>query len=505
MSVVENIAKYQLVSTPLLAVSTHDIVEFIDKVVDYYKRNNICLRIGNENVEPDIWLWSPIEGIYSLKQNMVIDDSVGGRNLLNALQKLLENNHPVLFIAPLVNELLKAPTIQTILLNIRERMKNGSTVVLVDSSANLPASLQSMCIPLQDEFPKENVLKDIASKYIKEYNKVLKPPSSIKRSTPEDTNEVWASTIAKTLRGLSAFAAEQIIASTIRDNLNQEKLWNMKCAFIGQLKGIDIGISNNGFSKIGGLHNIKEFSTRIIKGKNPPDAIVWVDEIEKMIAGSEGSHSDNTGVSQGILQTLLTYMQEQDCRGMIFLGPPGTGKSAMAKAIGDEAKKPTITLDIGAMKSSLVGSTENNIRQALNTVKHVAPKQLWIATCNSITTVPMALRRRFTYGIWFFDLPTEEERIKIWEYYKYVFDVSSPPPKDEGWTGAEIRTACQLASDLTLSLTEASSYIVPVSTSLSDEINKLRTMANNKFNSASYPGPYRSPPQSSSVRAVNFG
>jgi len=45
-------------------------------------------------------------------------------------------------------------------------------------------------------------------------------------------------------------------------------------------------------------------------------------------------------------------------RGIMLLGVPGTGKSAFAKALGNETGRPTLTLDVGTLMGSLVGQTE---------------------------------------------------------------------------------------------------------------------------------------------------
>jgi SpoVK/Ycf46/Vps4 family AAA+-type ATPase len=96
----------------------------------------------------------------------------------------------------------------------------------------------------------------------------------------------------------------------------------------------------------------------------------------------------------------------------------------------------------------------------------------------------------------FFDLPDSEERRTIWDIYlkKYgvslegMEDESLALPPNEGWTGAEIKQCCELAYRLDCSLVEASAYIVPVSKSAADQIENLRSQAQGRFVSASYPG-----------------
>jgi hypothetical protein len=105
--------------------------------------------------------------------------------------------------------------------------------------------------------------------------------------------------------------------------------------------------------------------------------------------------------------------------------------------------------------------------------------------------LPPELRRRFTLGTFFFDLPTAEERETIWRIYLKNYGVSGDLPDDEGWTGAEIKECARKAHRLRMTLAEASRYIVPVSRSAGDQIKALRQMASGKFISASTAGLYR--------------
>jgi hypothetical protein len=45
-------------------------------------------------------------------------------------------------------------------------------------------------------------------------------------------------------------------------------------------------------------------------------------------------------------------------------------------------------------------------------------RSLWIATCNSIASLPPELRRRLALGTFFFDLPASDERQHIWNIYR---------------------------------------------------------------------------------------
>jgi len=56
-------------------------------------------------------------------------------------------------------------------------------------------------------------------------------------------------------------------------------------------------------------------------------------------------------------------------RGIVLIGPPGTGKTMVAKATAKILGLDLITLDIGSMYDKYVGGSEGKIRKALNMVK----------------------------------------------------------------------------------------------------------------------------------------
>jgi ATP-dependent 26S proteasome regulatory subunit len=65
-------------------------------------------------------------------------------------------------------------------------------------------------------------------------------------------------------------------------------------------------------------------------------------------------------------------------RGLLIAGVPGCGKSALAKAIPAAWGLPLLRLDLGSLKGSLMGQSENNLRAALKLAAAVAPAVLWI-------------------------------------------------------------------------------------------------------------------------------
>jgi hypothetical protein len=61
------------------------------------------------------------------------------------------------------------------------------------------------------------------------------------------------------------------------------------------------------------------------------------------------------------------------------------------------------------------------------------------------------------------------------------------------YTGAEIRNVVEMAAFESITIEEATSYIVPVAEADPDALKALRTMAHERFLNASAPGKYRMP------------
>lgn len=365
--------------------------------------------------------------------------------------------------------------------NLRDLFKSDlRTAVLLSPSFTFPAELQQDVFVLDEPLPTDVALTNIVT--------------TLSEAAEQTLDEATRDRAVDALRGLSAFPAEQVVAmSMTAEGLDLDGVWERKRRMIESTPGLSVWRGGDRFVDIGGNDQIKSYLNAIVAGRDAPRVVVFVDEIEKMFAGATGGAADSSGVSQGFLGTLLSYMQDNEASGMIFVGPPGAGKSAVAKAIGGEAGVPTISLDLNGMKDSLVGASEARLRNALKVITAVGGgRALFVATCNKIATLPPELRRRFTMGTFFFDLPDEAERDAIWKIYykKYELNKKEPRPADSGWTGAEIKQCCLLAYRLQQPLADVAKFVVPVARSASDDILSLRKQADRRYLSAAYPGVY---------------
>jgi SpoVK/Ycf46/Vps4 family AAA+-type ATPase len=237
-------------------------------------------------------------------------------------------------------------------------------------------------------------------------------------------------------------------------------------------------------------------------GRKPPKLIVWLDEIEKT---GLANRQDTSGVNQDQEGTLLSWMEDYDVFGVMLLGVPGCGKSAICKAVGAEFDRVVIRIDLGAMQGSLVGQSQNYIRSALKVVQAIGGSDtLWLATSNSISGLSGAMKSRFT-DTFFFDLPPVEERRPIWDVWlKKNGLVGEPYAEDEGWVARNIKKCCDKAFRMSIPIAEAAAYITPVGLTDREEIKSLRAGADNRYLSASHPGVYKVPKNIEPERALSL-
>lgn len=239
-------------------------------------------------------------------------------------------------------------------------------------------------------------------------------------------------------------------------------------------------------------------------------------------------------------------------KGMLAVGPPGTGKSLTAKATAAVFECPLLRLDAGRIFGSLIGQSEANLRTIIQTAEAVAPCVLWcdevekafsgssssgqtdggttarvfgnflqwmndktkpvfvVMTANDITKLPPEfLRKGRLDEIWFIDLPNPQERESIWQIQitKFDrdpkdFDIPALAKKTEGFTGAEIESifADALYSAFDDGVEPDDSHVLtaiqsttPLSKTMATEIETLRKWQSGKARPATAPVTVKAP------------
>ena len=192
--------------------------------------------------------------------------------------------------------------------------------MLTAPGATLPNELAQDVLVLDEALPSAEDLKGIA------------------RSVFSDakTDEPDAAVVEKAvdaLIGLAGFPAEQSLAMSLgRKGLDTEGLWERKRQTIEQTPGLSVWRGGETFDDIGGVENVRRFLQAVLAGIDSPRVIVFMDEIEKAFAGTG---TDLSGVKTETTGTILTYMQDREADGAVFLGPPSAAKSLVGKATGN--------------------------------------------------------------------------------------------------------------------------------------------------------------------------
>ena len=478
-------------ATPLIAISTPDQMGMVRQVAQSFNGD-----------APPILVWSEVGGIAGM--NPVGNEAAGLVNggkperlvQLPQLVKALELELPPKSLVFVINSHLgladRDSRNQTCLTMARDELASkGQTIVLLAPAVDLPASLNHDVMILDDPLPGTADIKEA----IHEISSGLEQAEIIDRMPTDD--EVAHGIDA--LRGLSSFESVQALSMAMIDKqaLDAPSLQDRRNAMIDATPGLQVKPARFSYDDIRGIEQARSFMRMLFNGPEAPSVILWIDEIEKKMAGSSHNEDHEGGATKGDeLQVLLTEMEQNGWTGQIDFGHPGTAKSMLIEATGPTFDVQTIALDIAGTRSKYVGESEQNIRSAMRIVKSIGGERVYVmATCNELDRLKPELKRRFTDGVFFFDLPSQEELTDLWVLYRSRYGLgapspSSPNPPSEGWTGAEVRNACRLSYRLGISLAEAAKWIIPVIHTDPNGITRRRQAAHGKFTSASLPGAY---------------
>ncbi len=231
-------------------------------------------------------------------------------------------------------------------------------------------------------------------------------------------------------------------------------------------------------------------------------------------------------------------------KGILMIGIPGCGKSLTAKAVSSLWQLPLLRLDVGKVFSSLVGSSEENVRKAIQTAESIAPSILWldelekgfsgmgssgtsdggtsarvfgtfltwlqektspvfvVATSNNISQLPPELLRKGRFDeIFFIDLPNHEERKEIFRIHLKKrkrdpenYDLDEMARLCRGYSGSEIEEvvisalydAFDKGTDVDQPILSSSAgTMIPLSQTMNEEIKKIRDWAELRARKAS--------------------
>jgi ATPase family associated with various cellular activities (AAA) len=475
------------VSAPIVIVRTPDPAAAIALLSEH-----AAVPISGKKHPAALIGWDTVRGLAPINNEglVALRDSVGnnGAQVLNASDALTLAAkfppHTVLFVHMAHRFFKDAATVQAAW-NLRDLFKSNfrTVVFLTIPGADVPVEIAGDAVTLAAALPTATELDRIIG-------------SLLESAEVPALDAVTRKRAVDACAGLTHFTAEQNFSMSLtKSGVDLDALWDRKVETVQQTPGLKIRRRGPKLSSVIGCANVKAYLTKVVDKFN---VILFIDEIDKGLSGWSG---DNTGVAQDFHQNLLTFMDQPGVMGVMLVGHPGTAKTMTATALGNDAGIPTVVFDMGGMKRKHVGESEENIRTGIAVTEAIGQgRVLVIATCNAAANLSPEIRRRFS-ATFFFDLPATSELAGMWDQYLNAPhpDATGPltaaqtktRPDDTGWTGAEVRKACENAWRINGTLLEGAAYVVPVSRAMPERIAKLRAEADGAYVSAAIPGEYR--------------
>lgn len=471
------------VSTPLIGISTPDPAATLHELSDSFPKTR-----------PVLW-WDVVRGPRVLGDATIGEAALarmktGAQITVNAQLVVLPTFLDAARFAPELTIFYLAnlhlywdkPEVRQALWNARDLFKqDGRAFVALGPALTAPPELKGDIMLFEQAYPSRPKIETIIRKQC-ENAKLPEPAADV----------LGKATDAMT--GIEPFMVEQVSALAAKKNgLDVPFMQDRRCQVIAATRGLSVWRGPERFSAIGGNQSVKRYIGRLI-ASNAFGGSVWIDEVADAMRGHQ---SEGSGVAGDQHLQLITWMADRKIPAILLVGQPGTGKSEISKATGNEAGRPTIRFDMGGMMGQYVGNSQDYIRNAIKIVDAVtAGRPLVLATANDTDSLSPQFMSRFM-AVFYFDLPTADELPAIWtiQLAKYGITAAQQDGLDDlmarPWTGREIYRCCEQAALLSMSLREAAECVVPISQSQPERIQALRRAADKHFLSAAYPGIFR--------------
>ena len=464
--------------TPLILIRSREEERVEELVIESTNRSS-HIRLAT---------WDYVEGL----RGILNSEGIGARQPMTVLQWLrkVDSSLPTILFAKDFHRFTEDAGIARMLkILCSEFRKTPHTIVLCAydwvPSSDLDDSLTILDLPL----PQENELKSLLS------NIANASDSNLTKETLEDLTHACS--------GLSEMRVRQVAAKALaqRGKLSKadlEEVLEEKRQAVARSDVLEYFETAASPSDIGGLDALK----------------VWLNQ--RHAAFSDEARQFGLPLPRGVL----------------LIGPQGTGKSLTAKAIAHSWSMPLLRLDIGRLFAGLVGASEAKARETIQYAESMAPCILWIdeidkgfggdarsdggtsqrvlanlltwmaekksavfvvATANGIDRMPGELLRKGRFDeIFLLDLPTLQERFKILDLHlkqrrpNIDLPIETVASRTEGFSGAELeQTVIEamhhafserrelLETDLIL----ASTQLIPLSKTAKEQLDFLKDWA----------------------------
>lgn len=460
---------------------------------------NAMQHIADER-NKKLYQWSVTEGLMQ-PDGTYLEEL---KDPLQVLEYILQAEVNGLFIIkdfhPYMNDPVVIRKLRDLSRNLKLSMKN---IIFLSPILKIPSELEKEISVVDYKLPDKDDLKQI----------VMSIAEAVGEKQLEEISEQnLLNKIIEAALGLTAEEAENVFAKSIVENgsFNLKTILAEKEQIIRKSGVLEYYHAEANIKEIGGLEQLKNWLSKRGKAFSP--------------------EAREFGLPEP--------------RGILLLGIPGCGKSLTAKAISSMWQLPLLKLDVGKVFSSLVGSSEENVRRAISTAESIAPSILWldemekgfsglsssgqtdggttarvfgtfltwlqekkspvfvVATCNNVKELPPELLRKGRFDeIFFVDLPSKEERRDIFRIHlekrhrdSEKFDLEKLAEKTKDFAGSELEEiivsalydAFDEGRDMRQEdLEKAAAGMIPLSKTMGEQIKSIREWAKIRAKKAS--------------------
>jgi SpoVK/Ycf46/Vps4 family AAA+-type ATPase len=470
--------------------------------------------------------WSITDGFMSLLGTQEYGDI---KDPQRALEFLLKYEDDCLFVLRDFHPYLQDPAVVRKLRDISREFKKPAgykeykrTLILLSPTLRPTLELEKEMAVVDFGLPGRDEIEQIVMKWVRSAGNL---PLNVKQD-PDLLDQVVEAAL-----GLTAEEADNVFAKSLvrKRDFDIETILQEKKHIIRKSGILEFYETSQAFKDVGGLEILKE----------------WLRK--RHVAFTKRAREFGLPMPKGIL----------------LIGVPGCGKSLTAKAVGTLWQMPLLRLDVGKVFSSLVGSSEENIRKAIKTAEAVAPCILWldelekgfsgtkssgqsdagttarvfasfitwlqeketpvfvIATANDVSLLPPELLRKGRFDeIFFVDLPSPDERKEIARIHvkkvkrdPEAFDFDKILGATQGFSGSEIEQAIisglydafDAERDIdTDTVVKSCQEIIPLSYTMKEGIDAMREWAKSRARRASSIGGEGDTGQVSEVRGLEI-
>jgi len=454
------------------------------------ERLEVLLDQAAERLKPRrLACWDFIEGL----QGVINQKGLGARQPMVVLQWLqnLEANSPTILLLKDFHRFCEDAGIARMLRNLSIHLrKQPHTIVLSSGDWNSPKDLDEALTILDLPLPEEPEIRNLLTNIAKATDKPL-------------DNDVLEE-LTHACSGLSEVRVRQVAARALaqRGQIGKADLIEIleeKRQNIARSEVLEYCETKATTDDIGGLDALKG----------------WLDQRHQAFS----DEARNFGLPLP--------------RGVLLVGPQGTGKSLTAKAIAHSWSMPLLRLDVGRLFAGLVGASEARTRETIQRAEAMAPCVLWIdeidkgfgggdarsdggtsqrvlanvltwmsektsavfvvATANGVERLPSELLRKGRFDeIFMLDLPNAQERLRILQLHiqqrrpNLNMPLNAVLDRTGEFSGAELEQTVIEAMHLAFAerreleetdLILASSHLVPLSRTAKEQLDSLKEWA----------------------------